>query len=328
MIHIEHIVDEIEQKLGQTVKWEYKAMSKRGNLVDGELIIWVNSEPYIYYVQIKNEIRQHQFAQLVKDKERLGDLLLIAERIFPLQREQLRQMGIDYFDMNCNVYLKKDRLLIWIEQATKNVAPQPVTRNRAFTKTGLKVLFQLLQDKELINEPQRVIAEKSKVALGSIPKIIEGLKQTGFLLRLNGKKYIWENKQALLERWVREYDTSILPGLQRGRYRFEGSWKDLQLNTNYSVWGGEAGGEILTDYLRAEHLILFTNESRLQLIRHYRLIPDEKGEVEVREKFWHNNTTQNIAPPLLIYADLLLSNNYRCWDTAKKIYEAHIKENL
>jgi DNA-binding MarR family transcriptional regulator len=40
---------------------------------------------------------------------------------------------------------------------------------RAFTKTGLKVLFYLLQHKEAINFTQREIADYADVGLGNTP---------------------------------------------------------------------------------------------------------------------------------------------------------------
>ena len=57
-------------------------------------------------------------------------------------------------------------------------------------------------------------------------------------------------------------------------------------------------------------------------------MPDKNGELEVYEMFWQNNQQINQAPPLLIYTDLILSNNKRCRETAELIYNEHIQANL
>lgn len=65
--------------------------------------------------------------------------------------------------------------------------------NRAFTKTGLKVLFYLLQNRENINLTQREIAKNTEVALGNIPLIVKGLQESGYLIPLNKREYVWKN---------------------------------------------------------------------------------------------------------------------------------------
>ena len=73
----------------------------------------------------------------------------------------------------------------------KTIDIEKVQVNRAFTRTGLKVLFYLLQHKEDINLTQRELAKNANVALGNIPQIIKGLQETGYLLPLNRREYVW-----------------------------------------------------------------------------------------------------------------------------------------
>lgn len=49
--------------------------------------------------------------------------------------------------------------------------------SKAFTKTGLQVVFQLLLDETLVHRPYREIAAKTGVALGNVSNIIKGLRQ-------------------------------------------------------------------------------------------------------------------------------------------------------
>jgi hypothetical protein len=47
-------------------------------------------------------------------------------------------------------------------------------------------------------------------------------------------------------------------------------------------------------------------------MKKWRLIPDPAGKVQLHEKFWNNKTDQKYAPEILVYADLILTNDPRC----------------
>ena len=106
-------------------------------------------------------------------------------------------------------------------------------------------------------------------------------------------------------------------------------WKDLELDTTKTVWGGEPAGDLLTNYLKPEEFTLYTDESRTELIRNYRLIPDDKGRIEIYEKFWKDNgSKQETAPPLIVYADLMGNSDRRSIETAQKIYDEYLQTQL
>lgn len=99
------------------------------------------------------------------------------------------------------------------------------------------------------------------------------------------------NKKALIEKWVTAYEEKLKPGLFVGNFRFmhmnaDRNWKDMYLDIDRTVWGGEPGGDILTNHLRPEILTLYTNETRKELLDHFRIVPDVQGPVKVYEKFW------------------------------------------
>jgi hypothetical protein len=65
-----------------------------------------------------------------------------------------------------------------------------------------------------------------------------------------------------------------------------------------------------------------------KLIVDNRLIPDPKGDVEILDAFWNlddANLMPETVPPLLVYADLLASNDPRNLETAKMIYDGVIQ---
>lgn len=298
---------------------------KTGEL-DGEVAFTVNGKKYVFIIDVKHEIRIYQLQQIQNDFQQHKNYLLVANRIFPKIKEELRLKEIPYIEANGNIFLKTDDVLLFVD-SQKPLATENNKTNRAFTKTGLKVLFYLLQHKEAINLTQRKLAEKTGVALGNIPQVIGGLKETGFLTPLNNKTYVWENRAALLERWIAEYASVLRPKLRKERYKLKGNWQDIEFNTNKTLWGGEAAADILTNYLRPEKFIIYTTENRKDLIRNYKLMPDKNGDIEVLEMFWKQKNGKTV-PPLLVYADLLLEGGKRNRETADKIYEEHIQPNL
>jgi hypothetical protein len=65
-------------------------------------------------------------------------------------------------------------------------------------------------------------------------------------------------------------------------------------------------------------------------MKNYGLMPDNKGNVIILEKFWDNTLENNnhSAHPILVYADLINTNDKRCLETAKMIYERHIEQSV
>jgi hypothetical protein len=65
--------------------------------------------------------------------------------------------------------------------------------------------------------------------------------------------------------------------------------------------------------------MIYTKESRLDLIKKYGLIPDKNGELAAFKMFL-NQEEGLTAPAFLVYTYLLLEGGKRNNDTAGKIY--------
>jgi len=293
-------------------RWEQKGP------LDGELKLQINGIDLNLLTEIKKELREYQLDQIERIHNEYDNLVIIAEHIFPKLKAHLRKIGIAYIETNGNLFIQNKQLFCFIDTQKKRFNKRKET-NRAFTKTGLKVLFHFLQKKELVNKTQREIAQTTGVALGNIPQIINGLKKMGYLIPLNNKKYIWENRNELLEMWVNQYAIELKPKLFKNKYHIREDWQKINLNTETTAWGGEPAADILT---------LYTKENNINLIKNYRLIPDQNGELEVLEMFWNNIELNKTAPPLLIYADLIIEGGKRNIETAQKIYNEFIQPNI
>ncbi len=320
-------LENLKKNVGITSKWRNNAVKE----IDGTLELAVDNQKYLFNARVVNELRNHQIPLLEKRAKDYAPLLIIARHLFPKIKEELRQLNIAYIEVNGNIYAKREGMMVWVD-VPKPLKQEKEQINRAFTKTGLKVIFQFLLDEQLVNMPYREIANITGVGLGNINYIIHGLKDMGYLIALNKHDYKINNKRELLDKWIAAYGEKLKPTLQIGRFRFLKDedflhWNKLKLDNNKMWWGGEPAGDLLTNYLKPAELTLYTNQTRTDLIKKLRLIPDEKGNVKIYKKFWnYNEVNENITPPLLVYADLLNTKDNRCRETAEKIYNELLKD--
>lgn len=299
---------------------------ERGQNLDGEIVLYFPyRRPIRLIAEIKKEIRQHQIPQLLERKSEFNNFILVAERLHPAIKKRLQEEKIAYLEENGNFFIQDDECFILID-TNKPLKTKKTGSKKAFTKTGLKLVFSLLLDPYLINEKQRTIAERSGVSLGTVPKVIKTLKDAGYIIS-HRKDYLWEDRKGLLERWIGDYEKILKPKLYRARYELRKDWQELRLNQGETYWGGEPAGELLTGYLRPEEFILYSNESPINLMKNYSLKPSPQGELFVYEKFWIGDTGQ-AAPALLVYTDLILKEDKRCRETAQKIFDEYIQPEL
>jgi hypothetical protein len=88
----------------------------------------------------------------------------------------------------------------------------------------------------------------------------------------------------------------------------------------------EPAGALLTRFLRPAELTLYTEEKRIEIMKGLRLLPEDKGNVKLFQKFWRDDgKLKNMMPPLLVYVDLMNTGERRCIETAQKIYDEYLQ---
>ena len=284
-------------------------------------------------IEEKNEVRPEHIYSLQNWIKKLGEgknVLIVAQYITPRAKNLLKKAGINYLDKAGNIYLSIDNIYIHIERRP-NSPPSEKRKNRAFTKAGGCVIFQFLVDPDAVNLRYREIAQRAGVSLGTIPKVIEGLKEEGFVVQMDKHNLKLTKYQELLKRWVPILKDRILPGYEL--LRCQPSKLSLLEFANTvelkhgTKWGGEQGAQLLTRYLRPEQLSIFTELQKNSLVREYRLKPLEEGPIQVYRKFWHYpNTEEQHVHPVLIYGQLMASGKTRNIETAQMIFDEQIRK--
>ncbi len=294
---------------------------------------------YDWNLIIRKGLRNIHLPEIEKVMADLPPSLLVTDHLLPGLRERLRTKGLSYVDDTGNIFLKRERLLILIE-ARGLGKPKVLAKveNRAFTKTGLPLVFDILQNPDELKKTRRELAQLYGMAVGNVHNVLEGLQHGGYLVgtgTTRNKQYRLVEGRKLLDAWITAYGEELKPDLYVGGFRLlkdEGpeSWKMLTFRNDRTVWGGEPAADLLTHYLRPAELTIYTEEESRHLLKTYRLVPDENGTIKVYRKFWHyeDKETPGMAPILLVYADLLLTGEPRCVETAQKVYDEYLREKF
>ncbi len=318
-------LDNIPDEIGINITWDEKTLIDP----EGKLRLTFNNNEIGFNTEIKKELREHQLPNLEVTAQKKQPFILVAHYLRPKIKTELRKRNIAYLEKNGNIFINYKNWFILID-ANKPIDLAKETGNRAFTKTGLKVVYLYLTEENWLNEPQRKIAKKTDTGLGNISNVNHGLQKEKFLVKVNRTQKQLNNKQGLLDTWMKAYAVTLQPALKIGQFRFANEknfthYRNIKLDEN-TWWGGEPAGDILTDYLRPGELTLYTANTRTELMKRYKLIPDPNGDVRVYKAFWDTDEQQNqdTVNPLLVYIDLMNTGDNRCYETAQMIWEKHL----
>lgn len=289
-----------------------------------------------FIVEAKTVMRTSNQGYILAQLEELRNrsnrpLVFIAEYISKEAAKQLKERRLNYIDIAGNAFINQGELMIYIE-GRKRRSARLTNQSRAFQEAGVKIIFHLLSEAENLQDSYRTIAQRVGVSLGSVSNVMAELEELNYLIKTNNKR-ILKNKEELLERWLVEFNTVLKPRIIRSRMKFidsnlDRNWENIYLDQEKGsiLWGGEPAGAILTNNLRPQEFIIYSNLELPDIAKTMRLVPDKKGNVEVRKKFWKNDKeNERIAPPLLIYTDLMNSGYGRNVEIANKIFENELQ---
>ena len=140
-------------------------------------------------------------------------------------------------------------------------------------------------------------------------------------------KRMLRKRTALLDRWARAYADGIKSRYHITRFTFltpqvKEKWREILLPDTVG-WGGEPAAALLTDYLQPQRWDIYTVDNANALVATRRMIPKGDGEIFVYRKFWNEKCT----PPLVVYADLLATDDDRCREVAERIRRQYLMVN-
>lgn len=134
------------------------------------------------------------------------------------------------------------------------------------------------------------------------------------------------NKEELLSHWVKNYLVNLKPKLLLGRFiGAQGWWYNKSLDEYDAKWGGEVGAYKLNKYLKPEISTIYLLPQNLaKFVIDNRLQKSTKGNVEIYQIFWISGNKSELVHPILIYSDLIATNNQRNVEDARMIYNQYV----
>lgn len=300
--------------------------------VDAVVRINEPAGPVDYLAEIRKTLTEPMLGQLMqKFIANPGKWIVIAPYVPAYLAKKMRELGLQFMDAAGNAYVHETPLLIFIYG---NRAGEPVREKGeevAFNAGAIRILFVLLCEPRLLNATYRELAAAAGTALGTVAGVMKALAADGYLLDTGTKRLM--RKQDLVDQWTRAYATRFRRQQLIGRFAADRAdlWKDLQLGGRGALWGGEVAVNKLLHHLKPAITTLYAHKPVDALVIDLRLHRDDKGPIELRERFWRFKMTDPVAdtvPPLLVYADLLATADARNIEAAQEVYDRFLKKHL
>lgn len=282
-----------------------------------------------YILEVKKQINNAMIGEMsLQNKKSDKPLILITEYVTQPQTEKLRELDIPFFDTAGNAYLNQNDLYIFVSgkkaEITKEKTPS------IFRPAGVKLLLAAIIQEGFENTDYRTIAEDIGISKTAVGRLMNDLEKAGYLIKRGDNERHLIKKEELIRRWVLYYSESYRPKLKPVKYhstKYDGRWwEDIDIEEYKAVWGGETGGAVLTKHLKPQTATIYADSMLPKLQAKYGLVRDEKGEIEILQKFWKFGEVENVAPPLVVYADLLATADERNLETAQIVYDEYLAQ--
>lgn len=286
----------------------------------------------IYGAEVKKTLTSTQISELaLRSKGSPAKIVLITRQVTPQQADTLREFNVPFCDVAGNAYFNESGLYVFVAGRKTDVVKERTSR--LFDKAGLKIIFALLTQPDLITKDLRTIAAEAGVgSVSTVSDIFKDLERQRYLHQ-SGSAIVrrkLNNKTELLKRWVEGYSERLRPTLKSVRFRskkYDGRWWDeVDISQYNACWGGEVGGAHLTKHLKPITVTIYSDSLLPRLQVQYGLVRDEYGNVEILNKFWKKGEVEDVAPPLVVYAELTASADRRNLETAQIIYDKYLTE--
>lgn len=289
-----------------------------------------------YVVECKQRVdRKLSIDQVRRQLPEHGGLL-ITPYLSKELADHCRTTGLQFLDGCGNAYLRADGLFVFITGEKGDDSPRPSRAPRSLNTAGARVTFALLTQADLLRAPLKDTAQAAGVALGTVYNVFDELAARGYLHNTDRQRRRLLEPDRLLNEWVMNYPFSLRPKLKSRRYAApDTQWWTAVAKDIPFAWGAEVAASEMTGYLKPVTQTLYVHPDHIDevtrtLVKQYRFRADPAGPIEILEQFWRldEGPKQTVAPPLLVYADLLAIMDPRLDETANIIKKGFLDHAL
>lgn len=307
------------------------------NEADGAIDLVHDNGTGTWLVACKSSIdRKSHIDQVRRQLEAIGTPgLLVAPYISKTLAEYCRETGLQFIDTHGNAYLRAPGLFVFITGEKSERGQASIRAPKGLTNAaGLRVVFGLLCRPELLTASYKDIARQTGVSLGTAYNALDDLERRGYLMRGGGSAHrkLLETRR-LMDEWAINYPDTLRTRLHLRRFSAPDAhwWEDIDLSGFAPAWGSEVAARKMIRHLKPATQTLYVPANEMDgvvkaLVKQCRLKPDDDGDIELLEKFWHwePGAMPDVAPPLLVYSELLAIMDPRAQETAQLIRERYI----
>lgn len=330
-------LDALEKNTGIVGKVIKLQPQHRAYVADASIMLKHDAGTTRYLVACKASVDRKMQVDQVRRQLDATDAsgLLIAPYISKEIADHCKATGLQFIDTHGNAYLRALGLFVFIAGEKAERGQQSGRSPKGLSNAaGLRVVFGLLCNPELVNAPFKDIARAAGVSLGTANNVLEDLERRGYLINksTSARRRLVEQRR-LVDEWAINYPTTLRMKLDARRFTAPDKnwWKDATLPDVGAVWGSEIAASMMTNYLKPATQTIYVEPGNMEglikiLAKQVRIRSDQDGEIEILAKFWDGDAAPvpAIAPPLLVYADLLAIMDPRAEETANMIKERFI----
>jgi len=254
--------------------------------------------------------------------------ILLVHHVSRQAAERLVGANISFADDAGNMHLQLGEQYNWTVLGIP--APERASEQRSVTASQLQLLFQFATQPDSVNWTVRRLEEAAGVSKSKVAMERHQLAAAGLLTR-TGKRYDLQTNSTLAERLITGYAQVLRPKLALGRFRpaersIEAFLARLKTGVpagiRYALTGAPAA-ELVQHYSRSPEASIFIEAPARSAAQELRLIPDLEGPVTLLRAFgetvfWESREGHMLAPPWLVYAELLCSEDPRAKDAAQE----------
>lgn len=275
--------------------------------------------------EIKSYVNNANFNQVLLQLRKIRHIvnkpvILIVGYISTRNLMKFAEEGINVLDYAGNCYINTPSLCFFII-GQKTTIPKEMVK-KVYNDSALKLIFYFLLDKSNIGKPYRMIVEETGFSIGTVTNVVEEMTLQHHIIKTSKGRVLMDWRR-LLDDWQVAYNQSLKPKLFLKKMTLASperikNWKNTKLPQN-ACWGGESGANLIDGYLIPEILTIYTEGDSSDMIIASKMFPSSEGEILVYKKFWSGHDEKQIAPKILLYADLMGTANSRCLEAAQRI---------
>ncbi len=288
-----------------------------------------------YYLFVQPWAPQKDINALISQiKSSPKKVILFADFVNPVMAETFRRRSIPFVDCAGNLFIRNERFNFFVKRNKRPQLKKARLRGRAFNTAGLKLIFAIFNQPQILQYSYRDISNKVNIALGSVGPVIDDLNASGYILDDGERRLV--NKKRLFERWVDGYLEKLRPKQILACYTSddENWWKKVDPAEFHGLWGGDVIVAKATPFMMPENISLyFTSDvKQKEFAEHCGLRKDDEGEICVYKGFWSpsyaGDDNADSLSPMIVYADIVDAINPGSWDVAKTFYGEYIADML